>query len=106
MTTHIAYEVLDWLKGKNGNLLDAGSGNSGWTDKINDLGFRVTRCDKIDHPNTDKVDLEGKLPYRNNTFNFITCIEVIEHIENTSGMISGGVQNSQRVAGEKHELHL
>lgn len=73
---------------KPGTLLDIGAGTGCLSQKLADLGFLVSACDldpKQFQPAKipiKKADLGTRLPYPKNSFGYITCTEVIEHIEN------------------------
>lgn len=85
----ILEKVIDLLcQEKPGPLLDIGAGTGYLSQKLADLGFLVSACDiqpkdfQAEGIPIKKVDLSIRLPYPNNSFNYATCIEVIEHIEN------------------------
>jgi len=68
-------------------ILDLGAGRGALSKKLVELGFKVDYCDlekRVDIKGADfhKVDLNKPFPFKDNTFFAITCIEVIEHIEN------------------------
>ncbi|MGZ5024645.1 MAG: class I SAM-dependent methyltransferase, partial [Chthoniobacterales bacterium] len=73
-----------------GDYLDVGSGNGELIDRvIREFEVRVRACDYRDDLMTigdlkvDVVDLNtGSLPYPNESFDLVTCTEVIEHLEN------------------------
>lgn len=82
-------EILILMAGqKPGRLLDVGTGQGVLAQKFADLNYQVFGCD-LDTSNflpqkipIKKVDLNQKTPYQNQSFNYIICSEVIEHLEN------------------------
>jgi len=78
---------------KDGKILDIGCGNGNLSNRLLNMGFVIFGCDifkNIDKKgiNYNKVDLNiGILPYKNNYFDYVTCIEVIEHLENPRTII-------------------
>lgn len=85
----ILRKVVDLLaKEKPGSLLDVGAGTGFLSQKLADLGFAVSACDidpsqfQVAKIPIKKANLGVKLPYRTNSFDYITCTEVIEHLEN------------------------
>src|SRR3989304_9182858 len=80
--------VFELLKNdKRGKLLDLGAGEGALTKRLLEMGFDVESCDfnpgrfKI-AKKCAKVDLNEPLPYANETFDFVMCVEVIEHLRN------------------------
>jgi len=72
---------------KNNKLLNLGGGTGQVSDMLKHIGFNVYNLDievsgedefNIQHNLNDFVDL----PYEENSFDFVLCQEVIEHIEN------------------------
>ena len=87
--------VLEVLKTeKRGKLLDAGAGKGILTEKIVKMGFEVQACDfnpdrfELKNLLCKKVDLQKKLPYENEYFDIILCVEVIEHLHDPWHIIS------------------
>jgi len=83
--------IANYLKTKKrGKLLDAGGGEGDLYSLLKNR-FDVTVCDiEQSYPRNnpiDKVDLNNNLPYRANSFDYVTCVEVIEHIENPHHLI-------------------
>ncbi len=78
-------------------LLDVGSGKGKFTDKLNKLGFTVIgvepsfnllRIAEDQYPNLQFVQASAtSLPFSDNEFNFLICIEVLEHIPDTEQAI-------------------
>lgn len=85
----ILEKVVDLLRGeKRGRLLDVGAGTGLLSRKLADLGFIVMACD-LDPKQFQtkdipfrKADLNNRLPYPDNYFDYLTCTEVIEHLQN------------------------
>jgi ubiquinone/menaquinone biosynthesis C-methylase UbiE len=87
-------ETHDWVidffsKEKKGVLLDIPAGTGALAVRLMDLGFSVSCCD-IDSSNFFSIpgvefregDLNRSLPYPSESFDFVTCIEGLEHLEN------------------------
>lgn len=78
--------ILDPLA--RGRLLDVPAGEGALASRLLKLGFEVRCCDL--YPEIFRVrgieirrgDLNTRLPYETGEFDYITCIEGIEHIEN------------------------
>ncbi len=87
--------VLELLKNeKTGRMLDAGAGEGDLTRRLIQMGFDVEACDllpeqfKLANRECKKVDFNKALPYSNGSFDFIVCVEVIEHLRNPWHLIS------------------
>ena len=85
------YETVDTALAKNGKkLLDVGCGNGILMEMVKDRAEDVYGCDISETATRAALSREmmsvcadlnsGYLPYRNDSFEIITCIEVIEHI--------------------------
>lgn len=79
---------------KRGKVLDAGAGVGRLSKELDGLGFEVSACDidpklfKEKSIQCVKVDLNKKLPYKNNSFDYICATEVIEHVNSPYNMIA------------------
>jgi SAM-dependent methyltransferase len=76
-----------------GRLLDVPTGHGALAVRLQQLGFEVFGCDlypKIFDAKNIEIkagDLDGRLPYDDQTFNCVVCIEGLEHIENPANAI-------------------
>jgi ubiquinone/menaquinone biosynthesis C-methylase UbiE len=86
-------ETHDWIldalsRERKGFLLDAPAGTGALASRLKKMGFSVSCCDI--NPSLFLArdieikwgDLSQSLPYPSNSFDFITCIEGMEHLEN------------------------
>ena len=79
-----------------GKLLEAGAGDGVLSNEFANLGFEVIACDlnekrfKNRAPNITfrAIDLNRSLPFEDNLFDYIACLEVIEHLENPHFLIA------------------
>ena len=81
--------VIDALsKERKGYLLDVPAGTGALALRLMNIGFSVSCCDINPTPFSapeiefKKGDLNQVLPYPSESFDFITCIEGLEHLEN------------------------
>lgn len=86
--------VLNLLREKEpGILLDAPAGNGALANCLSKIGFRVHCCDlypenfQVPHLTCQRVDLNRKLPYPDDYFQYIICLESIQYLENLYHLI-------------------
>lgn len=78
---------------KRGRLLDAAAGEGALTKELLKLGFEVHPVDKdtsifeVQEVECEKIDLNTKLPYPDDSFDYITSVETIEHLWNPYGAV-------------------
>ncbi len=71
-----------------GKVLDIPAGNGALSLKLKELGFDVYCCDINEDPFElrglpfKKGDMNKRLPYDRNNFDYVVCLEGIEHTEN------------------------
>jgi len=71
-----------------GALLDVPAGEGALAERLIAAGFEVTCCDlypeifRLDSVSITRGDLNGVLPFANQSFDYVTCLEGLEHIEN------------------------
>jgi SAM-dependent methyltransferase len=71
-----------------GRLLDVPAGEGALSARLREAGFQVQACDLYPEmfllPDIEvrQGDLSGALPYGNAEFQYLTCLEGLEHIEN------------------------
>jgi 2-polyprenyl-3-methyl-5-hydroxy-6-metoxy-1,4-benzoquinol methylase len=82
------FDIFDRLGIKQGHLLDYGSGQGDFPKAIlqNKYGFTIHAVDlmftKMNDVNWYVQDLNRALQFKDNQFDMVSCIEVIEHLEN------------------------
>jgi len=78
--------ILDPLP--RGKLLDVPAGEGALSARLSQAGFHVSACDlypeifRLPDVEVRRGDLSGVLPYPDSEFQYITCLEGLEHIEN------------------------
>ena len=86
-------ETHDWIidalsRERRGFLLDAPAGTGSLASRLKKMGFSVSCCDinpslfLAQDIEIKRGDLSQSLPYSSASFDFITCIEGLEHLEN------------------------
>ncbi|HVE55184.1 MAG TPA: methyltransferase domain-containing protein [Pyrinomonadaceae bacterium] len=71
-----------------GKVLDVPAGEGALALRLKNLGFEVFCCDlyteffKLPGTEIKPGNLDGRLPYDDRTFDYVVCVEGLEHIEN------------------------
>src|SRR6266852_6648514 len=71
-----------------GALLDVPAGEGALAARLIDAGFDVRCCDlypeifRLDGVDIHSGNLDAELPFGDQSFNYVTCLEGLEHIEN------------------------
>jgi ubiquinone/menaquinone biosynthesis C-methylase UbiE len=71
-----------------GALLDVPAGEGALAERLIAAGFEVSCCDLypeifcLDGVNVTRGDLNADLPFNRQSFDYVTCLEGLEHIEN------------------------
>ncbi|MDX6529587.1 MAG: hypothetical protein QOH41_1877 [Blastocatellia bacterium] len=75
-------------KERKGALLDVPAGEGALAARLIASGFEVSCCDlypeifRLDGVSVVRGDLNGDLPFEKSSFDYVTCLEGLEHIEN------------------------
>jgi 2-polyprenyl-3-methyl-5-hydroxy-6-metoxy-1,4-benzoquinol methylase len=78
---------------RRGLVLDVPSGQGALSKKLEDIGFKVILGDierrNILYKNNRcvQLDLNNTLPFKGSIFDYIVCVEGVEHLENPHGLI-------------------
>jgi ubiquinone/menaquinone biosynthesis C-methylase UbiE len=76
-----------------GILLDVPAGEGALALQLKELGFDVRCCDlyteifKLKDTEIKRGNLDEKLPYQDESFDYVVCVEGLEHIENPANAI-------------------
>ena len=76
-----------------GKVLDVPAGEGALALRLKNLGFEVFCCDlyteffKLPGTEIKAGNLDGQLPYDDQTFDYVVCVEGLEHIENPANAI-------------------
>lgn len=85
MQERIKQAILNFLRpSEPGKILDIPSG-TGWLQKELKPGWEYHGADLYTSPgvaNFKQADLNSSLPYEDNSFEYVSCLEGLEHIEN------------------------
>src|SRR5436190_14687343 len=71
-----------------GSLLDVPAGEGALAGRLIDAGFEVRCCDlypeifRLDGVDIHQGNLDAELPFGDRSFDYVTCLEGLEHIEN------------------------
>lgn len=71
-----------------GTLLDVPAGEGALAARLIDAGFEVRCCDlypeifRLDDVDIHQGNLDAELPFGDQSFDYVTCLEGLEHIEN------------------------
>ena len=86
--------VVDILaESSRGRLLDVPAGHGALAVRLKELGFEVSGCDlypqifDADSIEIKQGNLDSRLPYQDQSFDYVACIEGLEHIENPANAI-------------------
>ena len=90
-----AHETVAEILGdcRRGRLLDVPAGHGALAVRLKELGFEVSGCDLYPQIfNAEAIDirqgnLDSRLPYEDESFDYVVCIEGLEHIENPANAI-------------------
>jgi SAM-dependent methyltransferase len=90
-----AYETVEKILADSprGKLLDIPAGHGPLALQLKQIGFEVSACDlypeifSVDDIEIKGGDLDARLPYDDGSFDYVVCIEGLEHIENPSNAI-------------------
>lgn len=74
------YQIQEILDRKPHKLLEIGKGNGIVTNYIDRVGIEVTTCDIEKKIRPDVVADIRNLPFKNSSFDFVLCAQVLEHI--------------------------
>lgn len=86
--------VIDMMREEQrGVVLDVPTGTGALADRLRRMGFEILCCDinpshfLATELKVDKGDLNQRLPYSERSFNYIICLDGIEHTENPANAI-------------------
>ena len=93
-----------------GNVLDVGAGSGELAGKLSGLNFHVAACDCL--PRSEwklgdavpylECDMNVHLPYAESSFDYVVCLEVIEHLDNPFALC----QELQRILRKKGTAYI
>ena len=72
---------------RNGRVLEMAAGSGAFARRLVELGFSVEACDlfpeqfRVPEVPVRFADLSERLPYEDSSFDFLSCLEGIEHLE-------------------------
>jgi SAM-dependent methyltransferase len=85
-------KILQSEKGR-GKILDVPAGQGALAVRLKNLGFDVACCDlyteifKLPDTRILRGNLDARLPFEDREFDFIVCVEGLEHIENPANAV-------------------
>lgn len=85
----VVEKIMTRLGRKSQSLLDMPAGNGMFADQLRTHGFVVTCADiNQERPDYVYVNMESPLPFADESFDFVTCMEGIEHVINPTLLVS------------------
>lgn len=82
-------KVIEIMKGQpRGKVLDVPTGTGVLADRLSEMGFEVSCCDlnpnyfSVPQLKVDIGDLNKSLPYEDGQFDYVICLDGLEHLEN------------------------
>jgi SAM-dependent methyltransferase len=100
---------LDMMKKeRKGRVLDVPTGTGSLADRLRKIGFHLVCCDinpscfRAPDMRVDKGDLNKTLPYRESSFDYVICLDGIEHTENPANAI----RELRRILKKRGKLFL
>jgi ubiquinone/menaquinone biosynthesis C-methylase UbiE len=76
-----------------GMVLDVPAGEGALALRLKNLGFQVSCCDlyteifKLKGAEIKRGNLDARLPFEDGTFDYVVCVEGLEHIENPANAV-------------------
>lgn len=89
--TGYMHQVLQYFKERHSEknrILDIPSGSGAFAESLGALGHEVVQADMHGESNSVVVNMETPLPFSNEEFGAVTCLEGVEHVLNPINLIS------------------
>ncbi|MCA8200388.1 class I SAM-dependent methyltransferase [Burkholderia sp. AU33545] len=87
-------------------ILDIPSGSGVFAASLNALGHDVVQADIHGYDDSVVADMEAPLPFQNDEFSAVTCLEAGEHVLHPANSISELVRESGRMASSSFQRRM